>query len=165
MKRVFSQENSGFLSRVAFLKSGIALALLFSLSPAHSTSSNKTPAVPEAYAAEGFSRSHTVNEVTGDMGLTLPLFTLPTSGDLEYRVVLSYQAGIALDQKASEVGLGWSLNHPVFHREVNGVPDDASATNENYYYYSKPPANYPTATFNKQKNALKAAQRKAKKSM
>ena len=44
--------------------------------PSSASKMAKMPAAPQAYQFEDYSKTHMVDEVTGDMGLTLPLFTL-----------------------------------------------------------------------------------------
>ena len=126
----------------------------------------QAPGAPEAYASEDYSKSHSVDSVTGDMALTLPLFTVPTHGDLEFNIQLTYAAGIQVDQKASEVGLGWSLNQPSFTRAINGIPDDAIEDGTiNYHFWKKQPAVYPVHEFEKQIFALNQAKSQAKHKM
>ena len=95
----------------------------------------------------------------GKYGLTLPLYTVPTPGDLEYKVQLTYTAGIKTEQLASEVGLGWNINSPSFSRSVNGMPDDVLNTQEdNYHYWKKLPAVYP-AISSKNKKKIYSSQK------
>ena len=64
-----------------------------------------------------------VNLATGDMSYVLPVINVP-SPEGGYPLALSYHAGIAMDQEASWVGLGWSLNPGAINRNVNGYADD-----------------------------------------
>jgi hypothetical protein len=57
------------------------------------------------------------------MSYVLPLLNVP-SPEGGYPLALSYHAGIAMDQEASWVGLGWTLNPGAINRSVKGVPDD-----------------------------------------
>ncbi|GEM_PF-5074942 len=67
--------------------------------------------------------SDVVNLATGDFVYSIPVLNLPgPEGD--YAMALSYHAGIGLNQEASWVGLGWSLNPGAVNRSVNGYPDD-----------------------------------------
>ena len=60
-----------------------------------------------------------VNPSTGDFSYSIPLL------DIEgYPITLNYNAGIPLDQEASWVGLGWSLNPGAINRQMRGIPDD-----------------------------------------
>ncbi len=155
--------------RFFFISKACALFLALGyLSTAYSDTSGspQAPGTPEAYAFEDFSKSHTVDPVTGNMALTLPLYTVPTPGDLEYKVQLTYAAGIKTEQLASEVGLGWNINKPSFSRSVNGMPDDVYGPNEdNYHYWKKLPAIYPAHIFEQQKSDLRAARKKAQRKM
>jgi hypothetical protein len=56
---------------------------------------------------------------TGDFSYSIPL--LDVGG---YPITLSYDANVTMDQQASMVGLGWSLNTGAINRVVRGVPDD-----------------------------------------
>jgi hypothetical protein len=66
-----------------------------------------------------------VNYHTGIPQIGLPVYTLK-EGSLEVPISLSYHSGgIKLDEQASWVGLGWSLNAGgVITRSVNGTPDE-----------------------------------------
>ncbi|WP_411811937.1 hypothetical protein ACLB9Y_00860 [Chryseobacterium scophthalmum] len=66
---------------------------------------------------------------TGAQDIKIPLFTI-TEGDISVPIVLQYHtSGIKVDQKASEVGLGWSLlKGPQITRKIN-VTNDWFETN------------------------------------
>ena len=77
----------------------------------------------EAAAFEPIDATDIVNLVTGDMTYVLPLLNVP-SPEGGYPLTLSYHAGIAAEQEASWVGLGWNLNPGAINRAVKGYPDD-----------------------------------------
>lgn len=81
------------------------------------------PNAPEAGAFEPVDATDMVSLLTGDFTYVLPLLTVP-SPEGGYPLALSYHAGIAMDQEASWVGLGWSVNPGAINRGVNGYPDD-----------------------------------------
>jgi hypothetical protein len=67
-----------------------------------------------------------VNLFTGDFSYNIPLL------DIEgYPINISYSDNITMDQEASWVGLGWSLNPGVMNRIMRGVPDDFSGVEKN----------------------------------
>jgi hypothetical protein len=81
------------------------------------------PTSPESRAFEPVDATDMVNLLTGDFTYVLPLAEVP-SPEGGYPIVLSYHAGIAMDQEASWVGLGWSLNPGAINRDINGYADD-----------------------------------------
>ena len=92
------------------------------------------PNAPEAAAFEPVDATDMVNLVTGDLSYVLPLLNVP-SPEGGYPIALSYHAGIAMEQEASWVGLGWSLNPGTINRGVNGYPDDWGKTNVSEFFY------------------------------
>ncbi|MEO0740358.1 MAG: DUF6531 domain-containing protein, partial [Bacteroidota bacterium] len=64
-----------------------------------------------------------VNLVTGDFVYSLPLLTVPGPNG-GYPLAMSYHSGIRLNQEATWVGLGWTLNVGAINRVVSGYPDD-----------------------------------------
>ena len=64
---------------------------------------------------------------TGVPNISVPLYTV-TEGSLQLPISLSYHAaGIRVDEVASNVGLGWSLNAGgMISRTVNGGPDEGN---------------------------------------
>lgn len=97
------------------------------LVPSNLFASNNGPVAPEAASFEPVDATDMVNLMTGDMSYVLPLLNVP-SPEGGFPLALSYHAGIAMDQEASWVGLGWSLNPGAINRSVKGVPDDWDKT-------------------------------------
>lgn len=68
-----------------------------------------------------------VNNYTGIPDISIPLFSSPTlSKDINLDISLKYHSGgTAVDEKASDVGLGWSLfAGGTISRTVRGLPDE-----------------------------------------
>ncbi|UGU18128.1 hypothetical protein LS482_09635 [Sinomicrobium kalidii] len=117
----------------------IAIFLLLSfmpgIFPVHRLwASNNGPTAPEATGFEPVDATDMVNLVTGDFSYVLPLLNVP-SPEGGYPVALSYHGGIALDQEASWVGLGWNVNPGAINRGVNGYPDDWGKTEVSEFFY------------------------------
>ncbi|GAA4277404.1 hypothetical protein [Aquimarina mytili] len=84
---------------------------------------NNGPMAPEAASFEPVDATDMVNLLTGDLSYVLPLLNVP-SPEGGYPLALSYHGGIAMDQEASWVGLGWNLNPGAINRSVTKSPDD-----------------------------------------
>lgn len=97
---------------------------------------NNGPNAPEAAAFEPVDATDMVNLLTGDFSYVLPLLNVP-SPEGGYPLALSYHAGIAMDQEASWVGLGWNLNPGAINRYVSGVPDDWKSTKKYSVFYDE----------------------------
>lgn len=95
---------------------------------------NNGPTAPEAASFEPVDASDMVNLLSGDMTYVMPLLNVP-SPEGGYPLSLSYHAGIAMDQEASWVGLGWTLNPGAINRSISGVPDDWKRTKINQIVY------------------------------
>ena len=94
------------------------------------------PKAPEAASFEPVDATDMVNLVTGDFSYVLPLLNVP-SPEGGYPLALAYHAGIAMDQEASWVGLGWNLNPGAINRNVNGYPDDYNSSLLTEYFYDE----------------------------
>ncbi len=92
------------------------------------------PNAPEAASFEPVDATDMVNLLTGDFTYVLPLLNVP-SPEGGYPLSLAYHAGIAMDQEASWVGLGWNLNPGAINRSVNGYPDDYNSSLLSEYFY------------------------------
>jgi hypothetical protein len=83
------------------------------------------PTQPEFTAYESAGSPDMVNLTTGDMTYNMPILEVP-GPERSFSLPLTYRAGIGLEQEASWVGLGWSLNAGAIARGLNGYPDDAA---------------------------------------
>ncbi|MFV0249068.1 MAG: hypothetical protein ACK5H1_08955 [Tenacibaculum sp.] len=99
-------------------------------------SQSQGPNAPEAASFEPVDATDMVNLSTGDFTYVLPLLNVP-SPEGGYPLALAYHAGIAMDQEASWVGLGWNLNPGAINRYVNGYPDDYKFALINEYIYDE----------------------------
>ena len=77
------------------------------------------PSAPEVNAPSKVTSSRMVDPFTGNLDYNIPILEV---GD--YPLSLTYNADISMDQQASWVGLGWSLNPGTINRGVRGLPDD-----------------------------------------
>jgi hypothetical protein len=66
-----------------------------------------------------------VDLTSGDFTYNIPVLEVP-GPERSFSLPLTYRAGIKLEQDASWVGLGWSLNAGAIARSLNGYPDDAN---------------------------------------
>ncbi|HUC80964.1 MAG TPA: hypothetical protein VMR70_08615 [Flavisolibacter sp.] len=83
------------------------------------------PAQPEMKSFEPVGTSDMVDLFTGDFTYNIPL--VDVGG---YPINLSYHSGSGMDDEASWVGLGWSLNPGVINRQMRGLPDDFNGQDE-----------------------------------
>src|SRR5688572_21837190 len=77
------------------------------------------PSQPEMQKFEPAGVSNLVDLFTGDFKYNIPL--LDVGG---YPVNLSYHSGEGMEDEASWVGSGWSLNPGAITRSMRGLPDD-----------------------------------------
>jgi len=83
------------------------------------------PFMPEYTSYESPGATDMVNIATGDFSFSLPVLEVP-GPEGNFSLPLSYNAGIGLDQEASWVGLGWTMNAGAITRTISGFPDDAN---------------------------------------
>ncbi len=94
-----------------------------------SLSSSAIPPAPDAYALAKYG-DIPVSYYTGTPDIHVPIWTVKV-GDISVPITLSYHAtGIKVDEMASLVGLGWSLNAGgVITRQIREDPDAPNITN------------------------------------
>jgi hypothetical protein len=125
------KQNTSFTK----LKIGILLCCILALTSHTTTNAQNTgPVAPEAMSFEPVDATDMVNLNTGDLAYVLPLLHVPGPGG-GYPLALSYHGGIAMDQEASWVGLGWTLNPGAINRGVFGVPDDIKNAESKSIFY------------------------------
>lgn len=83
------------------------------------------PGQPEFTSYESSGSPDLVNLTTGDFTYNVPAIEVP-GPERSFSLPLTYRAGIKVEQEASWVGLGWSLNAGAIARSLNGYPDDAN---------------------------------------
>ncbi|TRX58729.1 hypothetical protein FNH22_12695 [Fulvivirga sp. M361] len=81
------------------------------------------PSQPEVQSFQPAGATEMVDLFSGDFSYNIPLFELPGPNG-GYPFNLSYQSGITMDQEASWVGLGFSLNPGAINRQMRGLPDE-----------------------------------------
>src|ERR1035437_3338275 len=106
---------------IAILLSFIMLQSVFL--PSISFALTSGPSMPEYSSFEPVDSPDMVNLFTGDMTYNMPLLTVP-SPEGGYPLSLAYHAGISLNEEASWVGLGWTLNPGAISRSTVVYPDD-----------------------------------------
>ncbi|HLK98095.1 MAG TPA: hypothetical protein VK364_10030, partial [Hymenobacter sp.] len=77
------------------------------------------PDQPEMHGFKSVGSSDMVDLFTGDFSYNVPL--LDVGG---YPLNINYSSGATMEQEASWVGLGWSLNPGVITKEMRGIPDE-----------------------------------------
>ncbi len=116
-----------------------AIVLLFNLLaqicfPAVSYALTSGPQQPEFTSFEPVNTTQMVDEFSGDFTYNLPILDVPGPDGSGYSMSLSYHSGASLEEEASWVGYGWTLNPGAINRGTNGFPDDVNGgaiTNHN----------------------------------
>jgi hypothetical protein len=103
-----------------FLITIISVQVLF---PTVAYALTSGPTQPEVQGFQPAGTTEMVDLFTGDFSYNIPLFELPGPNG-GYPFNLSYQAGVTMDQEASWVGLGWSLQPGAITRQMRGFPDE-----------------------------------------
>jgi len=116
----------------------IALVLLTIISintlmPSIAYALTSGPAQPETKGFQPAGVSDMVDLQSGDFKYNIPLLDIDG-----YPINLNYASGTGMDDEASWVGLGWSLNPGAINRQVRGVPDDMSGDDVVAEQYTKP---------------------------
>ena len=83
------------------------------------------PSQPEMKGFEPIGNSDMVDLFSGDFSYNIPL--MDVGG---YPVNLAYHSGASMDDEASWVGYGWSLNVGSVNRQLRGIPDDFNGTDK-----------------------------------
>jgi hypothetical protein len=113
--------NSRFIKTVSAL---LSVLILLPMEAAYAITGG--PSQPEFTTFTPVEATDMVDLFTGDFQYNIPLL------DVEgYPVNLSYSSGIGMEDQASCVGLGWTLNAAgIINRTVRGIPDDFNGKND-----------------------------------
>lgn len=95
------------------------------------------PTEPAASGPKSLTTSGLVDPFTGDFQYSIPLIELPGPRG-SFPLGLSYRSGIATEQEASWVGLGWTLEPGRISRTIRGVPDDVSGQPIHQLFHQRP---------------------------
>ncbi|MBC7865241.1 MAG: hypothetical protein IAF38_19860, partial [Bacteroidia bacterium] len=107
----------------------LALTILFqTVFPTFSHALTSGPQQEEYGSFEPAGTSDLVDLYSGDFTYNIPLLTVPGPNG-GYPVNLSYHSGSTMEQEASWVGLGWTLNTGAINRGMRGLPDDYCGDN------------------------------------
>jgi hypothetical protein len=102
----------------------LALSLIFQVvSPTVAFALTSGPAQEEFASFEPASTSDMVDLYSGDMTYNIPMLSVPGPNG-GYPINLAYHSGVGMEQEASWVGLGWTLNVGAINRQLRGLPDD-----------------------------------------
>lgn len=116
---LFSKHNKKISSVTLF---AILLQLFY---PLNTFALTGGPSQPEYESFEPAGASEMVNLATGDFVYNIPLMDVDG-----YPINIAYHGGINMEQEASWVGLGWSLNPGSINRGMRGVPDDFNGSSD-----------------------------------
>jgi len=117
-----------FLIRVLAL-----LIWLQAIAPPAAMALTAGPSQPEVQGFQAIGNGDMVDLFTGDFQYNIPL--LDVDG---YPINIAYASNPTIDQEASWVGLGWSLNPGAINRNVRGLPDDFKEEPIEKAYHIKP---------------------------
>jgi hypothetical protein len=103
----------------------ITLLLIFiqTLIPYHAFALTSGPVQEEFTSFEPVTTTDMVDLYSGKFNYNIPLLNVPGPNG-GYPINLAYHGGVGMDQEASWVGLGWSLNVGAVNRNLRGLPDD-----------------------------------------
>jgi hypothetical protein len=104
----------------------VALNLLIEIfSPTVSWALTAGPKSPEFTSFEPVATTDMVNLFSGDYTYNLPVVKIPGGPDGgDYALSLSYHSGEGVEEEASWVGSGWTLNPGAINRSLRGLPDE-----------------------------------------
>jgi len=111
--------------------------VLEALAPTVASALTSGPSQPEFSGFEPVGTTGLVNEATGGFSYSIPIVQVPGPGGSTYPLTLSYHSNAGMEEDASWVGYGWTLNAGSINRNVRGLPDDINGENI-VEYHSQP---------------------------
>lgn len=110
---------------------------LEALAPTVASALTSGPSQPEFSGFEPVGTTGLVNEATGGFSYSIPIVQVPGPGGSTYPLTLSYHSNVGVEEDASWVGYGWTLNAGAINRNVRGIPDDINGDRV-IQYHSQP---------------------------
>lgn len=111
--------------------------LLQMILPYQSYALTSGPGQQEYTSFEPASTSDMVDLNSGDFTYNIPLLSVPGPQG-GYPINLAYHSGVGMEQEATWVGLGWTLNMGAITRQLRGLPDDFKKEKIKQKYSTKP---------------------------
>ncbi len=143
---IFRKVRSNRIKRI--ISFFLILNLLIEIvSPTAAFALTSGPASPEFSSFEPVATTDMVNDFTGDFTYNIPVLNVPGPDGGNYSMSLSYHSGGSLEEEASWVGHGWTLNAGAINRNKRGYPDDFKAVQVETFNKTKPNVNQ-SANFN-----------------
>ncbi len=96
------------------------------------------PASPEFSSFEPVATTDMVNIFSGDFTYNLPILNVPGPDNSGYPLSLSYHSGGSIEEEASWVGFGWTINPGSINRMKRGLPDDFKGNDIVHFNKSRP---------------------------
>lgn len=92
------------------------------------------PSQPEMVGFTPVNSDQMVDLFSGDFHYTIPIMVVPGPNG-GFPINLNYNSNVGMEQEATWVGLGWTLNPGAINRQVRGLPDDfRNDTIEKFYH-------------------------------
>jgi hypothetical protein len=111
--------------------------LLDAILPSMALALTSGPAQPEMQGFQPIESSNLVDLFTGDFKYNIPLCEIGG-----YPLNINYQSGAGVEDEASWVGLGWTLNPGAINRTTRGIPDDFRGDTIKRQFSMKPDETY-----------------------
>jgi len=127
-----------FIRKAAFAMAVIMIAE--AVAPAAAFALTSGPGSPEFSSFEPVATTSMVNDFSGDFTYNLPVLNVPGANGGGYSMSLSYHSGASMEEEASWVGYGWTLNPGAINRGKRGFADDSKG--DEVKYYNDVPANW-----------------------
>lgn len=107
--------------------------LLQALYPNNAFASVTGPSQPEFSSFQSVGTDGMINTFTGDFSYSLPVLQIPGTEGGGYALSLSYNSSVGVEEEASWVGYGWTLNAGAIIRNKQGFADDVDKGTLTYF--------------------------------
>ena len=119
----------------------VAIVILFSflseiIQPNQLFAITGGPSQPEMAGFTPVSTDQMVDLFSGDFHYTIPIMVVPGPNG-GFPINLNYNSNVGMEQEATWVGLGWTLNPGAINRQVRGVPDDFCGDEIEKFYHRR----------------------------